>query len=95
MQFSQEMHGEKLVTGSGGAVVTVDMDRGGAFKYLMCQLSCFYCVGCIICFPCAKCYTDTQSVKLDDRSISLSYDMGICGNSTKSVPLDRIQDITV
>ena len=92
--MSQAMDGEKLVAGSGGEV-NVDMDRAGAFKLLMFNLSCFYCVGCIICCPCAKCYTDTQSVKLDDKSISLSYDMGICGNSTKSIPLDRIQDITV
>jgi len=76
-------------------MVIIDQDKSGLFKYLMLQSSFFYCVGCIICCPCIKCYTDTQQVQLDDKSVTLSYDMGMCGNSTKSVPLDRIQDITV
>jgi len=80
---------------AGSNKVTIPQNKSGLFNYLMLQASIFYCVGCVVCCPCIKCYTDTQHVELDDKSISLSYDMGICGNATKSVPLDRIQDITV
>ncbi len=79
----------------GDGVYNVELDRSGACTYLMVFSSCFYCVGCLFAFPCIKCYSDSQSVSINDKSVTLSYDLGICGNSTKSVPLDRIQDISV
>jgi len=74
---------------------TVEFDRAGLWKTLFCYGQMFWCVGGICASPCIKCYTDTQQVNIDDRSIHISYDLGCCGKTERSVPLDRIQDITL
>ena len=77
------------------SVTEVSIDRNGLFSSLMAQSSLFYGIGCIVCFPFISCYSKTQKVTYSEDEVTLSYDLGVCGNSERHVPMDRIQDVTL
>jgi hypothetical protein len=73
----------------------VEIDRDGLRNTLCFKGAFIYCVGCIFGAPCIYCYSNSQTVTVSDTEVMLKYDLSICGNKERHIPMDRIQDVTL